>query len=118
MKTYIQKDLEGNKWFYETTQDLQSKIKIGVVEIKIIIAEAILQYLIKTISFHMFIEIIDRVGERNELKTSFELEEIITSLLSLSQYGPYPQAKRKHIIICMNDVVNKLEKSRKLIKFN
>jgi hypothetical protein len=112
-KSQVEKEIEGNSWFEETADEMQSKKTLSTVDIKIIIAEAITEYLTTAISFNMFIEIMDKVGERKEIGTSSDLTTITTKLLSLSKYGPDPIAHKMSIIEVINDVVNELEKNRK-----
>ena len=115
-KSQVEKELKGSEEFSEIIYALETIPILPIITIKIIIAEAIMQYLTHAISFQMFLEIIDRIGERDEIKQDSPLNKIVTTLLSLSRFRSDPQTDKQLIILCINDVMNKLEKSRNKIK--
>ena len=110
VQTQLKKELEGNKWFDHVLTNLQKEPRQSTIDFEIIITQAIVRYLNGAIDFKMFIEIIDRVGDRPDAKAIQEIDGIITQLLSLSQYNANPQINKKSIITTFSDVITQLDK--------
>lgn len=104
----VEQEIEGNKWFETQIKKIRSETALTEKQLKRFIADAITYYLIDAISFRMFLEVIDQIGERPEVSSTSELQYIITNLLDLSYFTPNQKPQREKIIEKFTTVISRL----------
>jgi hypothetical protein len=108
----VQSIPEGNKWFNDIIQNLQTTPRHPKIDFEIIIIQAIVRYLNGTLDFALFIDVIKRIGDKQTAQSIPEVNQLITQILPLSQYISDPKANQEEIMDVFNDVVKKLEVNR------
>lgn len=93
-----QQKTQGNKWFEKTIKRTQNKRSLSEEQLKTVIGDALTYYLIESITFSQFLEIIKGLKKRPEIQTLLEIKIVITRLTSLAKFTSKPTEHRDEII--------------------
>lgn len=111
-KTQLSNEHYGSKWFQKNIKKIQRNNSLSERQLKILIQEAVTYYLIESITFTRFLEIIQAVEKRPEVQTLPGIKDILTQLLTLSKFASKPEVHREKIIETFYTVINKLLKDK------